>query len=179
MKKLLFILVIFLFACSNKQKADNRLLGNFIYVAYHLSDDKDSIAISLDHYLEIDSDGDYKLIQRNANSSTGYYYGITGTDLFNALLLFTKDSAVELHADKSEAFAGKILTYDYVTTSGKRKIKFFPGQSLSGINKLQLQLDSLIGSSGKKERAAFNIDNYLKEIMTENVKAKRLDSLAK
>ena len=173
MKKILFLITsIVLLSCNNEQKSDTQLQGDFKYTAYYWNDASDSVGIHLVHYLDIDKKGNYKLILRNDAGSAGYYYGYVDNELLAALVSFVADTSYKkeyLSNDSASAiYNGPTYKFDFVNSSGERKITFIPPQTPEAMKQIQAKLDSLIHTPGKKQSSFFNIDNYLKSIIKED-----------
>lgn len=170
MKKIFLVLTIaaFLTACTNEEKKQStRLPGEFKYTAYNWNESGDSLGISLLHYLQIAEDGNYRLIQRNADGNAVYYYGFIGYDQVAELRKFMADSSLNSnYIDSTDN--GTRYIFDYVNNSGEHRVKFTSALAPESIKNTQVKFDSIINSPGKKTSSFFNIDNYLRQIIAED-----------
>jgi hypothetical protein len=170
MKKILFVTVLITaIACNSNSKEEYHLPGNFKYVAYRWNDTKDSIGLSLLHYLEIFKDGNYKLIQRNNTGNAQYYYGFIGNTTLDALINFVADSSFHIqYTNNAVSNDEPVYQFDFITQIGDKSITFKSTDAAKEIRNLQSKLDSVIHAPGKKQSSYFNIDAYLKKIIKKN-----------
>lgn len=169
MKPLYFLvsLVIFI-SCNNRTKQQNQLPGDLKYTSYQPNNTKDSFGLSLNHYLQIAKDGNYRLLLRNAEGQASYYYGFVGYDNIAELNNFMRDSSIGISDTLQKAANGLNFKLDYATGTGEKQFKFTPQTIPEQIKSVVAKLDSIISSPGKKQSSHFNIDDYLKKIITED-----------
>jgi len=174
MNKLYFLIVAaFLFGCNNKQKQQNSLPGDFRYTSYRLVNTKDSFGISVNHYLQIYKDGNYRLVMRKNSGEAAYYYGFIGYNNFPLINEFVADTALLLTDTLTVSDSINRYKFDYNTGTGQKKIAFTSSTESEQVKTIQQKLDSIIASPGKKLSSHFNIDGYLKNIITEDSSAIR------
>lgn len=173
MKNIFLVFVIMAFvACNNaSQQNATRLPGEFIYTVYQWNDSGDSLGISLQHYLQIAEDGNYRLIQRDGNGNALYYFGFIGYDRVARLSAFMADSSFkDPYTDSLNA--GPAYMFDYTGSAGPHKYRFAPAVAPDAVKNTQAMLDSVIAGPGKKQSSFFNIDEYLREIIREDSAAR-------
>lgn len=169
-----FIAAVILMSCGNSEtKQQTNLSGDFKYVAYRWNDTNDSMGISLQHYLDVDTKGNYKLIQRDNSGNAKYYYGFVDNALLYSLIDFTKDSSIKNEYLSSDSFKLKAenenrYRFDYKQGDSAKVIIFIPPLAPDNLVNIQKRLDSLINAPGKKESASFNINDYLKKVIKED-----------
>lgn len=167
-KVYLLLAVIIFFGCGSEQTKSTQLPGDIKYTSYHLNNTKDSFGLSLNHYLQIAKDGNYRLLLRSADGQAGYYYGFVGFDNVAELNKFVTDSSIQISDTLQKASSGKNFKLDYATGTGEKQIKFSSATEPEQIKSIRTMLDSIIASPGKKQSSHFNIDNYLKKIIAED-----------
>lgn len=169
-----FIAAVILISCGNSEtKQENSLLGDFKYVAYRWNDTNDSVGISLQHYLDVDTKGNYKLIHRDNSGNAKYYYGFVDNALLFSMINFAKDSSIKKEYLKSDSFELKRqdenrYRFDYKQGDSGKVVIFIPPFAPDNLISIQKKLDSLINAPGKKESASFNINDYLKRVIKED-----------
>ncbi|MFV0605030.1 MAG: hypothetical protein ACK5NK_04220 [Niabella sp.] len=165
-----FVLAIVVFiSCNQSDKDAAKLSGTFKYLSFHHTSTPNNESFRLVHYLAIDKSGDYKLIYRHSSDSTGYYYGYIDTAVYNAIKNFVADTSLQSHyvgkVDSSKTFDSPTFLFDYITTTGEKKVTFLPFSAPPPIVALQEKLEAVINSANKKQMAPYNIDSYLKKVM--------------
>ncbi len=167
-KILFFMAAVVLFSCNNETKQQTELPGEFKYTSYHLNNSRDSFGLSLNHYLQIAKDGNYRLLLRNDNGQAGYYYGFIGFENIAVLDDFIADSSILVTDTVSKTSGETIFRLDYATGKGEKEIKFSSATEPERVKTVRAKLDSIIASPGKKQSSHFNIDAYLKKIIAED-----------
>lgn len=170
MKKIFFILVVLVFAGCTSKQTSQPLPGSFKYLSYYWNNSKDSVGLSLEHYMDIGRDGNYSLILRVNPDSTGYYYGFVGNSTYDLLKQFVADTTSYNESYIPADTAARTLRnkFDYTDSAGNKKITFTSQNSPEEITQIQSKLDSIINAPGKKRSQVFNIDTYLKKLIAED-----------
>ena len=169
MKKIfIFFFAMIIIGCSQKEEK-NQLPGTFRYLCYHWNNTSNNAGLSLNHFMEIAKDGNYKLILRLRDDSTGYYYGFLNAPTFELLKKFVADTTFKNNYLNASA-EGKTLRckFDFTNTFGRKKITFEPESSPADIKLLQASLDSVINRPDKKTNPTFNINSYLRTVIAED-----------
>lgn len=168
-KVLLGIFIVLLTGCGEPEQNTNHLPGAFKYLSYHWNNSKDSVGLNLVHYIDIAKDGNYRLVSRLDPDSTGYYYGHVGNGLYDALKTFVADTSFQqVYLQKDSSARSMRHKFDYGISSGSKMITFSNGGVPAEVEKLKQQLDSLINSNGKKQGQVFNINSYLRNLITKD-----------
>ena len=112
------------------------------------------------------------MIWRDSVGNAIYYYGFVDKTTLASLIDFSKEDAYAskyMSNDSNTAiYNGPTYLFDYMSDSVEKQIMFIPPFAPNAIKSIQSKLDSVINMPGKKQSAAFNINDYLKKIISED-----------
>ena len=166
MRPLLFIALILFFAtCRQKTSMQNLAIEKLKYSAFYwtYNDSANSREFYLDHYIEIDKEGKYKLMRQDEWKSKPKYFNGVITHTLRMLMdsiLFDKvyNSNYSINVDSPVMYHGLTYCFDYTNTS--KKILFIPPYSPHQFKILGGILDTFIMRANVTSTDTLLLDYY-------------------
>jgi hypothetical protein len=168
MRPFLFISLALTFTGCTRQKATDTLVtDNLKYSAYywHLNQNTDSFQFYLAHYLDIDKNGNFKIMRHDEFMDKPKYFEGTLTDTIQKLIDTTflyenYKTDYAWNVNDGTTYDGFTYCFDITKNDTNKKVLFIPRNSPVQIKSLSALLDTIIYNRATKRSDDMNLKPY-------------------